>query len=80
MSPHIPALNEIVRQAFDDDPEYPDNPDGFRYMILFYEDYQGHGVDIDGNVALLLDKENAQEVRDLAEGIIDELDDGGADE
>lgn len=79
MTPYIPALNEIPRQAFDEDPEYPDNQDNLRYMILFPEDYEGHGIDVAGNVALLLDESNAREVKRLAEEIIESLEDENAD-
>lgn len=72
MTPQIPALNEVTRQALDEEPEYDD---GDRmYLILFDEDYHGHGSDLAGNVALLLDREQAVEVRDLAQEIVDELD------
>lgn len=71
MTPHIPALNEITAQTLGETPEYDD---GERmYMILFDEDYHGHGSDLAGNVALLLDKEQATEIRDLAQEIIDDL-------
>lgn len=76
MAPNIPALNEITAQTLDEDREYDD---GERmYLILFEEDYHKHGTDMAGNVALLLDREQAVEVRDLAQEIIDELDQGGA--
>lgn len=74
MSPHIPALNEIPRQALDHEPKFPDDPKGRMYMILFPEDFEEHGIDMAGNVALLLDREQAVEVRDLAADIVDELD------
>jgi hypothetical protein len=74
MSPYIPALNEIPRQAFDHAPEYHENHEERRYMILFPEDHDGHGVDMHDNVALLLTKDQAREVRDLANEIIDDLD------
>lgn len=69
----IPAMNEITRQALGEDPEYPDDHESKRYMILFPEDYQGHGTDVAGNVALLLDEDNAREVKRLAEDILDDL-------
>lgn len=72
---HIPALNEIVRGAIGKDPEYPENPESLQYMILYPDDYEGHGIDPAGNVALLLNEENAQEVKSLAEEIIEKLDD-----
>lgn len=77
--PHFPALNEITRQALDYDPEYPENADERMYMLLFPEDYDEHGVDMAGNVALLLDKEQAVEVRDLAEEIIEQLEENESD-
>ncbi len=43
-------------------------------MILYPEDYEGHGSDVTGNVALLLNEDNAREVKRLAENIIEELD------
>lgn len=42
-------------------------------MILFPDDYQGHGTDVSGNVALMLNEENAREVKRLAEDIIEDL-------
>jgi len=78
MSPYIPALNEIRRRAFDETPKYPENANERHYLILFPEDYDGHGVDVEGNVALLVDKEQAKEVRDLAAKIVTELSDNEA--
>ena len=74
MTPKIPALNEVRVQTGTHEPVYPDEPEGKRYMILYPEDYEGHGVDVEGNVALLLNRENAQEVKRLAENIIRDLD------
>jgi hypothetical protein len=73
--PHFPALNEVTRQTGTEEPKYPDNADDLRYMVLYPEDYEGHGVDVEGNVALLLDEENAREVRRIADDIIDQLED-----
>jgi hypothetical protein len=69
----IPALNEITRQALDEPPEYTDNPEERQYIILFPEDYDGHGSDMAGNVALLVDKEQAEEIKRLAEEAIEAL-------
>ena len=77
MTPHFPALNEITVQALGEEPQYEE---GERmYLILFDEDYHAHGTDMAGNVALLVDRDQAVEVRDLAQEIIDELDDVGGD-
>lgn len=73
--PHFPALNEITSQTGSHEPKYPDEPEDLRYLILYPEDYQGHGIDVEGNVALLINEENAREVKRLAENIIDELED-----
>lgn len=70
---NIPALNEIARQALGYDPKYPENAEERDYIILFEEDYQKHGVDMVGNVALLVDKENAKEIKRLAEKVITDL-------
>lgn len=70
---YIPALNEIERQALDAEPEYTDEPDEKRYIILYPEDYDGHGVDPAGNVALLVNEENAREIKRLAENVIEDL-------
>jgi len=70
---YVPAENEIARQALGEDAEYPDDHESKRYMILFPDDYEGHGVDVAGNVALLLNEENAREVKRLAEDILDDL-------
>jgi hypothetical protein len=69
----IPALNEITRQALDEQPEYTENPEDRQYIILFPEDYDGHGSDMNGNVALLVDKEQAEEIKRLAEEAIEAL-------
>lgn len=70
----IPALNEIRRQA-GKPAKYPDDPEDKRYIILYPEDYEGHGIDVEGNVALLVDEEQAREVKQLAEMAIQELED-----
>ena len=67
-------LNAIMAQV-DEDPQWPEQPSDKRYLVLFEEDYHEHGVDMAGNVALLLDKENAEEVKELAEEILEHLDD-----
>ncbi|SMO81481.1 hypothetical protein [Halorubrum cibi] len=67
----IPALNELTVQALDEEPEYAG---GERmYAILFEEDYDGHAVDMDGNVALLVNREQAVEIRELMGEIVEEL-------
>jgi len=71
---NIPALNEIVCQGLDEDPEYPEETK--KYMILSPDDYEGHGIDVEGNIALLLNEENAREVKRLAEVIIEDLTEG----
>lgn len=73
-SQQIPALNEIRRQT-GKSARYPDDPEDKRYIILYPEDYEGHGIDIEGNVALLVDKEQAREIKQLAEMAIRELED-----
>lgn len=67
-----PPKNAIMAQV-GQKPDYPDNPDEKRYLILYDEDYHEHGVDMAGNVALLLDAERAKEVKRLAEEIIEDL-------
>ena len=72
----IPALNEITAQALGDSREYAG---GERmYAILFDEDYDGHATDMDGNVVLLLTRDQAVEVRELMDEIVTELQ--GSDE
>ena len=75
----IPALNEIPAQALDEPREYAG---GERmWAILFDEDYDGHATDMDGNIALLLTRAQAVEVRELMNEIVAELDEwGGSDE
>lgn len=70
---YIPALNEIQRQTGTEPAKYPENPESKRYIILYPEDYEGHGIDVDGNVALLVDKQQAREVKRLAEGAIQKI-------
>jgi hypothetical protein len=77
-----PALNELELLPADSDaePEY-DDPDANRmYMILYPEDYTKHGTDMEGNAALLLNREQAVEIRDLANDIIDTIDDLDAED
>lgn len=73
-SQQVPALNEIRRQT-GKSARYPEDPESKRYIILYPEDYEGHGIDVDGNIALLVDKEQAREVKQLAEMAIQELED-----
>ncbi len=69
---HIPALNEVRRQN-GHEPKFPDNSDDLRYLVLYPDDSQGHGIDVEGNVALLVNEENAREVKRLAENVIEQL-------
>ena len=69
----IPALNEIRVRTGTDSPEYPDEPEDKQYIILYSEDYEGHGTDVAGNVALLVNEEQAREVKRLAEGAIERI-------
>jgi hypothetical protein len=73
--PRIPALNEVRTQAGSQQPQYPDEPEDKRYLILYPDDYEGHGIDVAGNVALLVNEDNAREIKRLAEKIIDSLED-----
>lgn len=73
MSPHIPALNEIRTQTGGQKPKFPEEPDDKRYIILYPEDYEGHGIDVEGNVALLVNEDNAHEIKRLAEDVIEQL-------
>jgi hypothetical protein len=69
----IPALNEIRAHALDEPREYAG---GERMCaILFDEDYDGHATDMDGNVALLLTRAQAGEIRELMDEIVAELED-----
>lgn len=70
---YIPAMNEITRRALGEEPKYSKEDEDLRYMILFPEDYEGHGSDVEGNVALLINEENAREIKRLAEDIIEQL-------
>ena len=72
----IPALSEITAQALGDSREYAGGER--RCAILFDEDYDGHATDMDGNVALLLTRDQAVEVRELMDEIVTELE--GSDE
>jgi len=73
--PRIPALNEVRTQTGSQQPQYPDEPEDKRYLILYPDDYQGHGIDVAGNVALLVDEDNAREIKRLAENILESLGD-----
>jgi hypothetical protein len=72
MKDHAPPMNAIMAEI-GEQPEYPENADARRYLVLYPSDYQEHGVDMAGNVALLLDEQNAREVKRLAEEIIADL-------
>lgn len=72
---NIPALNEITRQALGEEPKYAEDSDDRQYIILFPEDYQEHGVDMAGNVALLVNEENAREIKRLAEDALEGVQD-----
>lgn len=72
----IPALNEVRAQTGSESPEYPDAPEDMRYIVLYPEDYGGHGIDVAGNVALLVTEENAREIKHLAESVIADLSGG----
>jgi hypothetical protein len=72
---HFPAMNEVPRQVQGHEPNYPDEPDDKRYIILYPDDYQGHGIDVEGNVALLVNEDNAREIKQLAEDVINSLED-----
>lgn len=69
----IPALNEIRRQTGSEEPNYPDNSGEKRYIILYPDDYEGHGIDVEGNVALMVNEKQAREVKRLAEEAIEGL-------
>ena len=68
-----PALNELSLQL-GDDAEYDDPDENRMYMILYPEDYTRHGTDMRDNVALLLNREQAVEMRDLADDVIERID------
>jgi hypothetical protein len=72
--PRIPALNEVRTQTGSEPPQYPDEAADKRYLILYPDDYEGHGIDVAGNVALLVNEDNAREIKRLAENIIQSLD------
>ncbi len=72
---HIPALNEVGRQALGQKPKYPDNHEELNWIILYPGDYEGHGSDVEGNVALMVDIAQARELKRLAEVTIDRLSD-----
>jgi len=77
---HIPAMNAVLEELDGHEPNYPDTSDDKRYIVLYPEDYKGHGVDVEGNVALLVDKENAREMKRLAEDVISQLEGSEAQE
>jgi hypothetical protein len=73
--PYFPALNEVNRQVLDEEPEFAD-PNERAYIVLFPEDHDGCAEDMEGNVALLVDEDQAREVRRLANNAIDTIGDG----
>lgn len=74
---YFPAKNEVTRQMDGWEPEYPDDADDKRYIVLFDEDFEGTISDVEGNLALLVDEEQAREVKWIAEDVIDQLSEGG---
>jgi hypothetical protein len=76
----IPSLNQINRMALGEEPHYPDDHEEKNWMILFPEDHHGYGSDAEGNVAVLLDEDNAREVKRLAEQIIERVEEADASE
>lgn len=72
---NIPAYNAGRHQTEGEPPTYPKNAQDKRYLILYPEDYQAHGVDPEGNVSILLDVDEAREVKRIVEEIIDDLED-----
>lgn len=51
-----------------------------QWLVFWPEDVSNLMIDEPGNVALLVDEEQAREVKRLAERAIDALEDGGGDE
>jgi len=74
---NIPALNQIAVNALADEPKQPDSDN--MWLILFPEDHNGYGSDPEGNVALLLNEEQARELRRLADNAVEELADGDSE-
>lgn len=74
MKDYAPPMNAIMAQVTGE-AKYPEQHENKRYMILYDEDYHEHGIDMAGNVALLLDEDRAREVKRLAEEIIEDLED-----
>ena len=72
----ILALNGITAHALGEPREYAGGER--RCAILFDEDHDSHATDMDVNVALLLTRAQAVEVRELMDKIVTELE--GSDE
>jgi len=68
-----PIPKNINRVALGQKVEYVDDFDGKRYMVVYEEDHDGFGVDVEGNITLALTEENAKEIKRLAEDIINDL-------
>lgn len=62
-----PVLGDVM--GFPDD----QREDNRRWMVLFSEDYDNFGVDPEGNVAVLVDQEQAGEIVSLGAQIIASL-------
>jgi len=60
-----PPMN-VIREQLGEEPKYPDDADEKRYIILYDEDHNGVGIDVEGNVAIMVDEEQAAEVERLA--------------
>lgn len=68
--PHLdtdkyPSMN-VIREQLGEEPKYPDDADEKRYIILYDEDHDGVGIDLEGNVAIMVDEEQAAEVERVA--------------
>jgi len=70
----VPPMN-VIRAQLDEEPKYPDDADEKRYIILYDEDHSGVGIDVDSNVAIMVDEEQAAEVERLAQIARESLED-----
>ena len=71
-------VNTIASTALDEPAEYAG---GERmYAVLFAEDHEGVSLDANGDVAVLLNREQAIEARETLEEIVAALEGGDRDE
>lgn len=69
--PDWTGVGESIEHAPDEVPGYDGEPVDHCWMILYPQDYETDMRDAAGNIAVLMDEQQAREVKRLAEQIIE---------